>query len=153
MPETPSVKSLTVHVFPGGRYEARTPEGRALILDIPTTEGVSGPAPSLEPAASLAPSPTEGLLASLAACAAHDVQVMMYKRRTPLLAYRVEMTGVRAAGTPTRFTSITARHVGRGEGINPEQFERAVRLSHQKYCAVGGSLREDIELNLEAVLE
>lgn len=153
MSETSGVKALTVHVFPGGRYEARTPEGRALILDIPTDAGLSGPAPSLAPAAALAQSPMEGLLASLAACAAHDVQVMMHKRRTPLLAYRIEMTGVRAAGTPSRYTSITARHVGRGAGVNPEQFERAVRLSHEKYCGVGGSLREDIELKLEAVLE
>ncbi|HEX2865199.1 MAG TPA: OsmC family protein [Deinococcales bacterium] len=148
-----SAKRVTVFVFPGGRYEARTPEGRSLRLDIPTREGLSGPEPEVPEASGPGPSPMEALLASLAVCAAHDVQSIMAKRRTPLFSYRIEMTGERADATPARYTRITARHVASGEGVNAEQFDRAVHLSHEKYCSVGGSLREDIQLDLQAVVE
>ena len=38
-----------------------------------------------------------------------------------------------------------------GEGITPESLERAVSLSHEKYCSVAATLNSEIEY--ETVLE
>jgi putative redox protein len=97
--------------------------------------------------------PMEALLAALATCTATDVQDIMRKRRTPLASYRLEVEGTRAEGTPGRYTRIVVRHIASGEGVSVEQLRRAAHLSHEKYCSVAASLREDIEFVLEAKLE
>ncbi len=97
--------------------------------------------------------PMEALLAALGSCTAVDVQDIMAKRRTPLTRYRLEIEGTRAEGTPGRYTNILVRHIGNGEGVNAEQLEKAAHLSHEKYCSVASSLREDIVWNIEARVE
>jgi putative redox protein len=97
--------------------------------------------------------PMEALLAALGSCTAVDVQDIMAKRRTPLTRYRLEIEGARAEGTPGRYTDILVRHIGSGEGVTPEQLEKAAHLSHEKYCSVASSLREDIVWTIEARVE
>ena len=97
--------------------------------------------------------PMEALLAALGSCTAVDVQDIMAKRRTPLTRYKLEIEGTRAEGTPGRYTSILVRHIASGEGVTSEQLEKAAHLSHEKYCSVASSLREDIVWNIEARVE
>ena len=97
--------------------------------------------------------PMEALLAALGSCTAVDVQDIMAKRRTPLTRYRLEIEGTRAEGTPGRYTSILVRHIGTGEGVSTEQLEKAAHLSHEKYCSVAASLRQDIVWSIEARVE
>jgi putative redox protein len=97
--------------------------------------------------------PMEALLAALGSCTAVDVQDIMAKRRTPLTRYRLEIEGTRAEGTPGRYVSILVRHIGSGEGVSAEQLEKAAHLSHEKYCSVASSLREDIVWKIEARVE
>jgi putative redox protein len=42
-------------------------------------------------------------------------------------------------------------HIVSDEGITPQSFERAVSLSHEKYCSVAATLNAEIEY--EAVLD
>jgi putative redox protein len=95
--------------------------------------------------------PTEALLAALGTCTAFDVVSILEKRQTPVESYRIELEGERAEEHPRRFTKILVRHVVSGEGITEESLERAVSLSHEKYCSVASSLNSEIEA--EAVLE
>ena len=95
--------------------------------------------------------PTEALLAALGTCTAFDVVSILEKRRTPVESYRIELEGERAEEHPRRFTKILVRHVVSGEGIMEESLERAVSLSHEKYCSVANSLNSEIEA--EAILE
>jgi putative redox protein len=97
--------------------------------------------------------PMEALLAALGSCTAVDVQDIMAKRRTPLTRYKLEIEGTRAEGTPGRYVSILVRHIGSGEGVSAEQLEKAAHLSHEKYCSVAASLREDIVWKIEARVE
>jgi putative redox protein len=97
--------------------------------------------------------PMEALLAALGSCTAVDVQDIMAKRRTPLTRYKLEIEGTRAEGTPGRYISILVRHIGSGEGVSAEQLEKAAHLSHEKYCSVASSLREDIVWKIEARVE
>ncbi len=94
---------------------------------------------------SLGMRPMEALLVSLGACAALDVAAILEKRRTPVGDYRIEIEGERADEHPRRYTKIKVRHIVSGEGIDEKQLERAVSLSHEKYCSVHATLNADIE--------
>src|SRR5215208_332495 len=95
--------------------------------------------------------PTEALLAALGTCTAFDVVSILEKRQTPVESYRIELEGERAEEPPRRYTRIWVRHLVSGEGITPESLERAVSLSHEKYCSVVATLNAEIEY--EVVLE
>jgi putative redox protein len=136
---------------PGGasrtRFVAQNPRGDRIAIE------AHHDAPKDGDPSSVGLGPMEALLAALGSCSAVDVQDIMTKRRTPLKKYRIELEGVRADGLPARYTRITVRHIGSGEGVTREQLEKAARLSHEKYCSVANSLREDIEFVIEARLE
>lgn len=94
--------------------------------------------------------PMEALLVALGTCTAFDVVSILAKRRTPVKSYRIELEGERAEEHPRRYTRVRVRHVVSGEGITQASLERAVNLSHEKYCPVAGTLNAQIES--EAVL-
>ena len=66
-------------------------------------------------------------------------------------SYRIELEGERAEEHPRRYTRIRVRHLVSGEGITSESLDRAVSLSHEKYCSVAASLYSEIEY--EVVLD
>lgn len=129
---------MTVFHATEQRYSATNEAGDRLVID-----GSGG--------VSLGVRPMEALLASLGSCTAFDVVEILSKRRTPVESYRIELTGERAEEHPRRYTRIHVRHVVSGEGITQKSLERAVELSHDKYCSVAASLNANIEY--EAVLE
>ncbi|MBA3645966.1 MAG: OsmC family protein [Gemmatimonadaceae bacterium] len=89
-------------------------------------------------------SPPEALLTALASCAAIDVVDILAKRRTPVAALVIDVTGERVDTVPRRFKHITLGFRISGDGIERDQAARAVELSVTKYCSVRDSLREDI---------
>lgn len=129
--------TITIQHLGGARYVGRNEAGDQIIID---GEDVA-----------LGVRPMEALLASLGTCTAFDVVEIMAKRRTPVESYRIELEGERAKEHPRRYTRIQVRHLVSGEGITPDSLERAVSLSHDKYCSVAASLNAEIEY--EAVLE
>jgi putative redox protein len=129
------------------RFVASNPRGDRIALE------AHHDAPADTDPSSVGLGPMEALLAALGSCSAVDVQDIMAKRRTPLSRYRIEVIGERAEGLPARYTKITVRHIGSGEGVTKEQLEKAARLSFEKYCSVANSLREDIEFVIEARAE
>ncbi len=95
--------------------------------------------------------PMQALLASLGTCTAYDVVEILAKRRTPVQSYRIELEGTRAEEHPRRYTHIKVRYIVSGEGITQKSLEKAVELSHEKYCSVAASLNAEIEA--ESALE
>jgi putative redox protein len=91
------------------------------------------------------PSPMQHAAIGLAGCMAADVVDIIRKGRHPLTALRVTFTGTRAEQPPRRFLRISLQFDIQG-AVAPEAVERAIALSHEKYCSVWHSLRQDIEL-------
>ena len=91
------------------------------------------------------PSPVQLLVIGLAGCMGIDVLDIIRKGRHPLAAFRVTVSGERAAEPPRRLLQVDLRfHV---HGAVPQAVvERAIALSRDKYCSVWHSLRQDIEL-------
>jgi putative redox protein len=91
------------------------------------------------------PSPMQHAAIGLSGCMAADVVDIIRKGRHPLTALRVTFTGTRAEQPPRRFLRISLEFDIQG-GVPPEVVERAIALSHEKYCSVWHSLRQDIAL-------
>ena len=89
------------------------------------------------------PSPMQSLAFGLAGCMAMDVVHILKKGRHDLHGLRVDLSGERASEQPRRFTAITLRFTVNGD-IPGDAIQRAIDLSHEKYCSVWHSLRQDI---------
>src|SRR3954471_17558873 len=102
---------------------------------------------TLDSASAAGPSPMQSLAFGLAGCMAMDVVHILRKGRHELKGLRADLTGHRQAEIPNRFTAIDLHFTVTGE-IPDEQVQRAVDLSHEKYCSVWHSLRQDIEMRV-----
>lgn len=97
-------------------------------------------------------SPTESLLLSLAGCMAIDVVSFLGKMRADLKDFKMEIIGERNPTPPQYYKRIEMiLHIS-GSNISEKQIERAIALSHEKYCSVYHSLRKDIEVKVDYVL-
>jgi putative redox protein len=119
------------------QLEALNEKGISVKFDAPLTHG--GEETAL--------SPMENVLASLAACSSFHVLTILKKMRQNVKEYSVEATAERRESPPPRvFTKIHLKYVVKGPHINPEAVEKAVRLSEEKYCSVGGMLKKAVEI-------
>ena len=102
---------------------------------------------TLDSASAEGPSPMQALAFALAGCMAMDVVYILKKGRHELRGLRVDLSGTRVPDTPHRFSRFDLRYTVTG-AIEPEQVERAIELSREKYCSVWHTLRQDIELHV-----
>jgi len=84
--------------------------------------------------------PKELLLMALAGCTSMDVILILKKKRSPVVAYECNVKGVEREEHPKIFTDIHIEYVFYGDGIKPEDVERAIDLSKTKYCSVSAQL-------------
>jgi putative redox protein len=98
-------------------------------------------------------SPVQALLLALAGCTAADVVDIVVKMRVPITGLEVAVEGDRMPEPPRYFTKVNIRYTTRGVAAEDRsKVERAIALSHEKYCSVHHSLRKDIEFSNELVL-
>ena len=90
------------------------------------------------------PSPMQLAAFGVAGCMAIDVVSILQKGRHPLTGLRASFSGERAESPPRYFTRMTLRFHVTG-AVPAEAVERAIALSHDKYCSVWHSFRRDIE--------
>jgi putative redox protein len=88
----------------------------------------------------LAPRPMEMVLAGTGACTAFDVVLILKRGRHDVRGCDVKLVADRAAEDPKVFTRIEFRFTVRGRGLKREAVERAVKLSHEKYCSASAML-------------
>lgn len=91
-------------------------------------------------------SPMENVLASLASCSSFHVLTILKKKRLKVTGYSVEATAERREETPRIFTKIHLKYIVKGENITPEAVEGAIKLSEEKYCSVGGMLKQAVPI-------
>ncbi|HUF26508.1 MAG TPA: OsmC family protein [Gemmatimonadaceae bacterium] len=112
-----------------------------------------GPVARIDGTGETGQSPVDAVLSALAACSTIDVVEILAKRRTPVKALEVDVTGTRFDGTPRRLTHIRLDFRITGEGIERVHAERAVELAVTKYCSVRDSLDKSIEIEWRIELE
>lgn len=83
----------------------------------------------------LGPRPMETVLAGSAACTAYDVVLILRKSGLDVRGCEVKTTSERAETDPKVFTKIHLLFRIRGRDLKPNLVERAITLSHTKYCS------------------
>ncbi len=90
----------------------------------------------------LAPRPMETVLAGTGGCTAYDVVLILRRGRHDVRGCQVRLEAERAAVDPKVFTRIHMHFTVSGRGVPQEAVQRAVQLSHDKYCSATRMLAE-----------
>ena len=83
----------------------------------------------------LAPRPMETVLAGTGGCTAYDVVLILKRGRHDVRGCSVRLTTERAETDPKVFTKIHMQFTVTGKAIPPTAVERAIAMSHDKYCS------------------
>ena len=97
----------------------------------------------------LAPRPMEMVLLGSGGCTAYDVVLILRKSGQDVRGCDLKLTAQRADTDPKVFTRIHYHFTVRGRGLKPNLVERAIKLSHDKYCSASAILARTAELSLE----
>ncbi len=120
----------------GMAFSAKTGSGHLLTMDGSPDGG----------GRNLAPRPMETVLAGTGACTAYDVVLILRRGRHDVRGCRVEVTSERAPEDPKVFTKIHTHFVVTGANLAPAVVERAIALSHEKYCSATIMLGKTAEI-------
>ena len=120
----------------GMAFSAETDSGHVLVMDGAPDGG----------GRNLAPRPMETVLAGTGGCTAYDVVLILQRGRHDVRACRVVVTSERAPIDPKVFTKIHLHFVVTGPALTSAVVERAVKMSHDKYCSATIMLARTAEI-------
>ena len=125
----------------GMGFVAETGSGHVLVMD--------GAPDSTRPdngGQNLAPRPMETVLAGTGGCTAYDVVLILKRGRHQVTACSVQLSSERAESDPKVFTRIHMHFVVTGRDLDASAVERAIALSHDKYCSASIMLAKTAEI-------
>ena len=120
----------------GMAFSAETGSGHLLTMDGAPDGG----------GRNLAPRPMETVLAGTGACSAYDVVLILKRGRHDVRGCKVKVSADRAAEDPKVFTRIRMHFVVTGVQLVAGAVERAIALSHEKYCSATIMLGKTAEI-------
>ena len=125
----------------GMGFVAETGSGHVLAMD-----GAPDDAKPENGGQNLAPRPMETVLAGTGGCAAYDVVLILKRGRHDVRGCSVRLTTERATTDPKVFTKIHMHFTVTGKAIAPTAVERAIAMSHDKYCSASAMLGKTAEI-------
>ncbi|MFL6673888.1 MAG: OsmC family protein [Massilia sp.] len=94
----------------------------------------------------LAPRPMEMVLLGTGGCTAFDVVLILQRGREDVRGCDVTLKAERAETDPKVFTRIHFHFTVTGRELKPAAVERAIKLSHEKYCSASIMLARTAEI-------
>eukprot|EP01030_Chromulinospumella_sphaerica_P029928 gene29928-30412_t len=94
----------------------------------------------------LAPRPMEMVLLGTGGCTAYDVVLILKRGREDVRGCDVTLKAERADADPKVFTKIHFHFTVTGKNLKQTTVERAVSLSHDKYCSASIMLAKTAEI-------
>ena len=130
--------NCTINWMPanGMAFSAETGSGHLLLMDGAPDGG----------GRNLAPLPMETVLAGTGGCTAYDVVLILQRGRHDVRGCQVAVTSERAPADPKVFTKIHMHFVVTGPALTEAAVERAVTMSHEKYCSASIMLGKTAEI-------
>ena len=125
----------------GMGFVAETGSGHVLAMD-----GAPDEATPRNGGQNLAPRPMETVLAGTGGCTAYDVVLILKRGRHDVRGCSVKLTTERANTDPKVFTKIHMHFTVTGKAIAPTAVERAIAMSHEKYCSASIMLGKTAEI-------
>ncbi len=117
-------------------FSAETGSGHRVTMDGPPEAGGQNSAPR----------PMELILAGTGGCSAFDVVLILQRAKQAISACDVTLTAERAETEPKVFTKINLHFTVTGKELERAKVERAVKLSHEKYCSATTMLAKTAEI-------
>ena len=114
----------------GMGFVAETGSGHAVMMD-----GAPDAQRPENGGQNLAPRPMELVLAGTGGCTAYDVVLILKRGRHAVTGCSVRLSSERADTDPKVFTKIHLHFTVRGAGVPASAVERAIAMSHEKYCS------------------
>ena len=130
----------TINWLPGSgmAFSAETGSGHLITMDGAPDGG----------GRNLAPRPMETVLAGTGACTAYDVVLILKRGRHDVRGCQVRVEADRAEADPKVFTRIRMHFIVTGRDLPQAAVERAVHLSHEKYCSASAMLAKTAEISV-----
>ncbi len=125
----------------GMGFLAETGSGHVLVMD-----GAPDAAKPENGGQNLAPRPMETLLAGTGGCTAYDVVLILKRGRHDVRGCSVKLSAERAETDPKVFTKIHMHFSVTGKGIPAAAVERAIAMSHEKYCSASIMLGKSAQI-------
>ena len=125
----------------GMTFLAETGSGHTLVMD-----GAPDADKPENGGANLAPRPMETVLAGTGGCTAYDVVLILKRGRHDVRGCSVKLSSERAPADPKVFTKIHMHFVVTGKALTASAVERAIAMSHDKYCSATIMLGKTAEI-------
>jgi putative redox protein len=125
----------------GMGFLAETGSGHTLVMD-----GAPDAAKPDNGGQNLAPRPMETLLAGAGGCTAYDVVLILKRGRHDVRGCTVKLEAERADLDPKVFTKINMHFTVTGKGVPAAAVERAIAMSHDKYCSASVMLGKTADI-------
>jgi putative redox protein len=122
-------------------FVAETGSGHTLVMD-----GAPDAAKPENGGQNLAPRPMETLLAGAGGCTAYDVVLILKRGRHDVRGCTVKLQAERAEVDPKVFTAINMHFTVTGKGVPAAAVERAIAMSHDKYCSASVMLGKTAQI-------
>ena len=100
----------------------------------------------------LAPRPLETVLAGTGGCTAYDVVLILKRGRHLVTGCSVKLSAERAEVDPKVFTRINMHFTVTGKAIPAVAVERAIAMSHEKYCSASIMLGKTAQISTSVEL-
>lgn len=120
----------------GMAFSAETGSGHVLTMDGAPDGG----------GRNLAPRPMETVLAGTGGCTAYDVVLILKRGRHDVRGCQVQVKAERAETDPKVFTALHMHFVVTGKSLPEAAVQRAIQMSHEKYCSASIMLGKTAEI-------
>jgi len=129
----------TIKWIDGFKFEGSADSGHPIILDAAEHAGGTNQGPR----------PMELLLLALGGCTGMDIIVILKKMRKEIESFEIKLEAERAGEHPKVFTKIRVTYLLKGKDLKASDVERAIGLSKEKYCSVGGMLNKVADIDYQ----
>jgi putative redox protein len=114
-------------------------DGHQLVIDAAKDNGGSDAGPR----------PKTLMMVALAGCTGMDVVSILAKMRVNLTYFNLKVEGDIRDEHPKKFNGMKVIYEFKGENLDFEKLEKAVKLSVDRYCGVNANYREAMAMDYE----
>jgi len=129
--------AVRVKWIDGLRFVASDEEGHSIVMDVSKEHVGQGSGFG----------PMQLLLVAFGGCTGVDVVELLGKERQRLEGLEIRVSGERAPDPPRAYSRVIVEYALKGEGLKDEAVHRAIKLSQEKLCSVGATLRAKGEVS------
>lgn len=91
--------------------------------------------------------PMELVLMGLGGCSGMEILSILQKMRFDIVDFEVHIKAKQADVHPRVFTEMDIEYLFAGHQLEAQKIEKAIQLSHDKYCSVIAMLKKDVRVN------